>query len=158
MDTELIMDNQIAQTMKNSDSLPRAPEELMQKTIIRMDVLSKGVAAERQLGELSGPASEGRTDPEKLTELAAQSLLGRIAAHRELPPGFQKNEAQMLSQDPKFKDLIGQKGPEEILKEVQNGSLVKAAAKVNKKIPEVDKPKEMEMQKTNIKQHRPMSM
>ncbi len=135
MDTELTMDNKIAQVLKNSDALPRAPEALVEKTILRMEVVSKGVAAERQLSELSDEKARGRADPLKITALAAQSLVGRMAQHRELPPGFSRDEAQNLAKDASFQKMIGEKKPDEILKELDNGTLVKSAAKISKKIP-----------------------
>ena len=111
------LDKQIAQKMKSAESLPRAPEALVDRTIRRMTAIEKGRLAEQELA---------RGDPEKLRETAATALIGQMALHRPLPDGFEPGkESVKLSGDPKFIKATEGKAPGDLLKEIQNGKLAK---------------------------------
>lgn len=84
----------IKQKIQKACIEPQAPEELIQKMILRTQAVSMGVDAQKRL----------RTAPaEKLGELAAYVLIGQLAAVSELPKGAHpKHLAEQLEKQPAF--------------------------------------------------------
>ena len=74
---------------------PRAPEELIEKVVLRSRAVALGVKAQKEL----------ENDPavEKLAALASRVLIGQLAAVSELPKGTQPEQlARQLEQHPAF--------------------------------------------------------
>ena len=73
---------------------PRAPEELIQRVILRTQAVAMGVAAQKQLE--TAPA-------ENIAELTSRVVVGQLAAVSELPKGAQPEQlARQLAQQPAF--------------------------------------------------------
>ena len=73
---------------------PRAPEELIQQTILRTQAVTMGVQAQKQLESASA---------EDLGQLASRALIGQLAAVSELPQGMPPEQlANLLEQEPAF--------------------------------------------------------
>jgi hypothetical protein len=73
---------------------PRAPEELIQKVVLRAKAVTMGLEARKQLE--TAPA-------ERVGELASRALIGQLATLTELPKNTQPEQlAQQLQQEPAF--------------------------------------------------------
>ena len=84
----------VRQKIQKAFQEPRAPEELVQKVILRAKAVSMGVDAQKQLE--TAPA-------EKVAQLASRAVIGQLAAVSELPSGVQPEQlAQQLEQAPAF--------------------------------------------------------
>ena len=70
----------IKQKIQAAYSEPKAPEQLVEKVILRGQAITKGMEAQKQLK--TAPAEE-------MAELAASVLIGQLAAVSELPQGAQ---------------------------------------------------------------------
>ena len=74
---------------------PRAPEELIQKVVLRSQAVAMGADAQKQLDD---GAPVGKT-----AELVSRVLIGQLAAVSELPKGAQPAQlACQLEQQPAF--------------------------------------------------------
>ena len=84
----------IKQKIQKACFEPRAPEELIQKVILRAQAVTMGAQAQKQL----------ETAPvEKHAELAAHVLVGQLATVSELPKGARPEQlAQQLAQKAEF--------------------------------------------------------
>jgi hypothetical protein len=77
---------------------PRAPEELIQQTILRTQAVTMGVQAQKQLESASA---------EDLGQLASRALIGQLAAVSELPEGTKPEQlANLLEQEPAFQAAL----------------------------------------------------
>ena len=77
---------------------PRAPEELIQQTILRTQAVTMGVQAQKQLESASA---------EDLGQLASRALIGQLAAVSELPEGTKPEQlARQLEQEPAFQAAL----------------------------------------------------
>ena len=77
---------------------PRAPEELMQKVVLRAQAVSMGTNAQRALE--NAPA-------EQVGALASRALIGQLAAVSELPKGVEPELlARLLEQEPSFSSAL----------------------------------------------------
>ena len=84
----------VQQKIQKAFQEPHAPEELVQKVILRAKAVSMGVDAQKQLE--TAPA-------EKVAQLASRAVIGQLAAVSELPSGVQPEQlAQQLEQAPAF--------------------------------------------------------
>ena len=84
----------IKQKIQKAFFEPRAPEELMQKVVLRAQAVAMGSNAQKALE--TAPA-------EKVGELASQALIGQLAEVSELPKGVQPEKlARLLEQQPAF--------------------------------------------------------
>jgi hypothetical protein len=103
----------IKQKIQKACIEPQAPEELIQKMILRTQAVSMGVDAQKRL----------RTAPaEKLGELAAYVLIGQLAAVSELPKGAHpKHLAEQLEKQPAF--LAALRGGN-VVQRLNNGELL----------------------------------
>lgn len=88
----------IKQKIQNASFEPRAPEDLIQRVILRAKAVTMGTQAQKQLE--TAPA-------EQLGELASRALIGQLAAVSELPQDTQPEQlAQQLAQQPAFRTAI----------------------------------------------------
>ena len=126
MKEEQRIDNQIKELLEGSGSLPRAPEELVEKTALRMSLIEKGREAEQQLGQLEGTGTEKTPEGlQTLSDLAARAVIGRIATHRNLPAeGFTIKDIETTAMDSRMQEAIRNKSPAGILKDVESGKLL----------------------------------
>lgn len=84
----------IKQKIQEAFFEPRAPEELMQKVVLRAQAVAMGTNAQKELE--SAPA-------EKVGALASRALIGQLAAVSELPQGMPPEQlANLLEQEPAF--------------------------------------------------------
>lgn len=91
-------ENVIKQKIQKTDIALKAPEELIQKVILRTQAVTMGVEAQKQL-EIA-PAEE-------VGKLASRALIGQLAAMSELPKGTQPEQlAQQLEQEPAFQAAL----------------------------------------------------
>lgn len=91
-------ENVIKQKIQKTDIAPKAPEELIQKVILRTQAVTMGVEAQKQLE--TAPAEE-------VGLLASRALIGQLAAVSELPKGAQPEQlAQQLEQEPAFQAAL----------------------------------------------------
>ncbi len=150
------LDQQISQSMKNAKSLPRAPEDLKIRTIRRGVAIENGRNAERQFSEQADQLARG--DPEKISQLAAEALIGRMAMHRPLPDGFEPvAESRKLAADPKFSKAIEGKAPGDLMKGIESGQLAKEVA-FSDKGPEKQVTKDLGRATNRIKEKKQPSM
>lgn len=96
---------------------PRAPEELIQQTILRTQAVSMGVQAQKQLESASA---------EELGQLASRALIGQLATVSELPEGTKPEQlAHQLEQEPAFQAaLLGGN----VARRVNSGELLQQVA------------------------------
>ena len=85
----------LKQKIQNAGFEPRAPEKLIQKTVLRVQAVTMGIRAQKQLE--TAPAKERE-------ELMARVLIGRLAMASDLPEG-ERPEGLVCQ-------LTGQKPPE----------------------------------------------
>ena len=99
---------------------PRAPEELIQQTILRTQAVTMGVQAQKQLESASA---------EDLGQLASRALIGQLAAVSELPEGTKPEQlANLLEQEPAFQAaLLGGN----VARRVNSGELLQQVAEQN---------------------------
>jgi hypothetical protein len=84
----------IKQKIQEAFFEPRAPEELMQKVVLRAQAVAMGTNAQKELE--NAPA-------EKVGALASRALIGQLAAVSELPQGMPPEQlANLLEQEPAF--------------------------------------------------------
>ena len=84
----------IKQKIQKASFEPRAPEELIRKTILRAQAVAMGVQARKGLE--TAPAEE-------LGKLVSRVLIGQLATVSELPADAQPEQlARQLEQDPAF--------------------------------------------------------
>ena len=84
----------IKQKIQEAFLEPRAPEELMQKVVLRAQAVAMGTNAQKELE--NAPA-------EKIGALASRALIGQLAAVSELPKGMQPEQlANLLEKEPAF--------------------------------------------------------
>lgn len=96
---------------------PRAPEELIQKVVLRAKAVTMGLEARKQLE--TAPA-------ERVGELASRALIGQLATLTELPKNTQPEQlAQQLQQEPAF--LAALRGGH-VARRIQNGELMQQVA------------------------------
>ena len=112
---------------------PRAPEELIQKVVLRAKAVTMGREAQKQLE--TAPA-------EKVGELASRALIGQLATLTELPKNTQPEQlAQQLQQEPAF--LAALRGGH-VARRIQNGELMQQVAgqtpAVEEQPPQIDVP------------------
>ena len=87
-------DYEVKQKIQHACFEPRAPEDLVQKVILRTQAVSMGVQAQKQLE--TAPA-------ENVEELASRALIGQLAVVSELPSDAQPEQlARTLEQEPAF--------------------------------------------------------
>ncbi|MCR5283713.1 MAG: hypothetical protein K6E18_10110 [Lachnospiraceae bacterium] len=150
------LDRQISQSMKSAGSLPRAPEDLKIRTIRRGVAIENGRNAERQLLEQADQLARG--DPEKISQLATEALIGRMALHRPLPDGFEPvAESKKLAADPKFGKAIEGKAPGDLMKGIESGQLAKEVA-FSVKEPKKQETKGLDRATNRIKENKLPSM
>lgn len=90
----------IKQKIQKACFEPRAPEELIQKVVLRAQAVTMGMQAQRRLK--SAPEQE-------IGELAARGLLGQLALVSELPKGSRPEQlAQQLMDKPAFQAALAQ--------------------------------------------------
>ena len=96
---------------------PRAPEKLIQQTILRTQAVSMGVQAQKQLEGASA---------EELGQLASRALIGQLATVSELPEGTKPEQlAHQLEQEPAFQAaLLGGN----VARRVNSGELLQQVA------------------------------
>lgn len=88
----------IKQKIQNAFSEPRAPEDLVQRVILRAKAVTMGAQAQKQL-ETASEAERG--------ELASRALIGQLATVSELPMGMQPEElAHQLEEQPAFQAAL----------------------------------------------------
>lgn len=154
MNTEAILDNKISLMLKSSNAMPRAPEDLVERTAARMKAIERGVKAENRLSELE--KSPGAYDKTEVFDLAAESTVGRMAQHRELDnylPG--KDGIKAITQDQNFRKAVENKEPGELLSDIESGKLAKEVA--NNAKPRQNNT-EFNRQASRIKDNKPMSI
>ena len=96
---------------------PRAPEELIQKVVLRAKAVTMGREAQKQLE--TAPA-------EKVGELASRALIGQLAAVSELPKNVKPEQlARQLEQEPAFTAAL--RGGH-VAKRIQSGELMQQVA------------------------------
>jgi hypothetical protein len=96
---------------------PRAPEELIQKVVLRAKAVTMGLEARKQLE--TAPA-------ERVGELASRALIGQLATLTELPKNTQPEQlAQQLQQEPAF--VAALRGGH-VARRIQNGELMQQVA------------------------------
>lgn len=110
----------INKTIKQVMAEPKAPKELVLRTIERGKAIQYGAAAEKKLHEMNNEGPNFETE-----RLAACSIVGRLMQVSNMPNGA---TAEMmiknLEQNATFKKAV-QKSSEELLIGIQNGDLVK---------------------------------
>ena len=88
----------IKQKIQEAYIEPRAPEELIQQTILRAQAVTMGLNAQQQLETAPG---------EHVGHLASQVLIGQLAAVSELPKGVAPEQlAHQLAQEPAFRAAL----------------------------------------------------
>ena len=88
----------IKQKIQRAFLEPRAPEELIQKVILRAKAVVMGTQAQKQLE--SAPA-------ENIGQLASRALIGQLAMVSELPQGTQPEAlARQLQEEPAFQSAL----------------------------------------------------
>ena len=152
MNAEQILDNKISLMLKTGSVLPRAPERLVEKTARRMVAIERGHMAERELSEYGkGPGDRD------LSVLAAESVIGRMAQHREMNSYLLKgSDLEMMANEKAFKKAVGNKSPSQLLDEISSGKLVQKVAKDLK--PATEQKNEFNRQISRIKENKPMSL
>ena len=96
---------------------PRAPEKLIQQTILRTQAVTMGVQAQKQLENASA---------EEVGSLASRALIGQLAAVSELPEDAAPEQlANQLEQEPAFQAAL--RGGN-VARRVSNGELMQQVA------------------------------
>lgn len=118
--TELEVKNLINETMAG----PKAPEDLVKRTIERGKAIEEGRKAEKQLSEMK------KTGPDKeKTELAAKSITGHMMMSMVMPKGVTAEMiTQKLVQNTRFQEVTAVSS-DKVLLGIKDGSLVKEIAK-----------------------------
>ena len=92
---------------------PRAPEELVNRVILRVQAVAMGEEAQKQLETASA---------DQVGPLAARALIGQLAMGSPLPPGVQPEElARQLQEEPAFTAALYGGN---VLRRIQNGELI----------------------------------
>lgn len=99
---------------------PRAPNELVERTVTRGQCLVEGRAAQRRLAELKG------TPPNReLQRLAAQSLVGQLMYTTGPPQAVSGQEmVEALLQNADFLQVLT-RPPDELLQALRTGELLR---------------------------------
>ncbi|MCQ2447976.1 MAG: hypothetical protein MJ073_03600 [Oscillibacter sp.] len=99
---------------------PRAPDDLVERTVMRGQCLIEGRAAQRRLAELKG------TPPNReLQRLAAQSVVGQLMQTTELPQSVSGREmVELLLQDADFVQVLTRPA-DELLQALHTGELLR---------------------------------
>ncbi len=151
MNAEQVIDNKISVMLKAGDAMPRAPEDLVERTANRMLAIERGNKAERTLAGSDG--SEGVD----VTRLAAESVIGRMAQHREMESYLLSgSQLDMVIKDKAFLKAVGNKSPSQILKDVESGKLVRDVSSSLK--PREATQNDLNRQVSRIKETKPMSV
>lgn len=112
---EMTVKNKIEAAMNE----PRAPDALVEKTVRRARAITMGRRAEQRL-----EAEEGKLSLHEQTELAARSMVGRLAAVTALPEQVTpETMAQQLSREPRFVQAVERGG---VLSRIKSGELLNA--------------------------------
>ena len=124
----------IKQKIQNAFSEPRAPEDLVQRVILRAKAVTMGAQAQKQL-ETASEAERG--------ELASRALIGQLAAVSELPMGTQPEElARQLEEQPAFQAAL--RGGN-VARRLQSGELMQQivgqAPAAGQEAPQISSPK-----------------
>lgn len=113
---EMTVKNRITEAVRE----PPAPEALIQRTILRAKAITAGRRAEEQLETGEKDLSGARR-----RELAATSLIGRLAAVADLPEGVRPEQmAARLAEEPRFVRAVESGN---VLSRLKSGELLNAA-------------------------------
>ena len=126
-----------------------------------MRLIETGLEAERSLREM-GTGHVARGDPEmlqRLSYLAAEGVIGRLACRRDLvSEGYQAEDTAKLAQDYRMQDAIRNRSPAEIQEGIANGSLTaRLGKKAADKTAQAEKERRMSEAQNAKQNHKPMT-
>lgn len=86
------------QSIQNAFFEPRAPEGLIEKVVLRVQAVTMGTLAQKQMENMS---------TQNIGELASQVLIGQLASVSELPKDAKPEQlARQLEREPAFRAAL----------------------------------------------------
>ena len=159
MNAEQTLDNQIKIMLGSEGILPRAPEKLVGRTALRIQLIETGREAEKSLQEM-GAGHMAREDPgisQSISYLAAEGVIGRLARRRDLvSEGYRTEDVAKLASDKRMQDAIRNRSPAEIREELVNGNLAAMLGNREKgRINQTEKDRRMNETQVATQNHKP---